>query len=102
MSGNIIEFNDPANANGNVNTYPNAYYQGTMNIEPSIRGRNIYIPLDLWFSRSSKMAFPLVSLQYNELHIVVTMRPIRELFTIRDVLDKENNYPYIQPSFIRT
>ncbi len=99
MTGNIIEFNDPANANGNVNTYPNAYYQGTMNIEPSIRGRNIYIPLDLWFSRSSKMAFPLVSLQYNELHIVVTMRPIRELFTIRDVTDKENNYPYIQPSF---
>lgn len=99
MTGNLPELNDPANANGNNGYYPNAYFQGSTNIEPSIRGRKLYIPLDLWFTRSSKQAFPLVSLQYNELHINVTMRSVRELFTIRDVLDKQNNYPYIQPNF---
>jgi hypothetical protein len=31
------------------------------------------------------MAFPLVALQYNQLQIDITLRPIRELFVIRDV-----------------
>jgi len=43
------------------------------------------------------MAFPLVSLQYNELVIEITMRPIKELFVIRDVTDER--LPYIQPNF---
>jgi hypothetical protein len=41
------------------------------------------------------MAFPLIALQYNELQITVSFRPINELFMIRDVFDYENNYPYI-------
>ena len=45
------------------------------------------------------MAFPLISLQYNELHINVTMRPIYELMQIRDVYDFPNNFPYISPNF---
>jgi hypothetical protein len=45
------------------------------------------------------MAFPLISLQYNELHINVTMRPVNELFQIRDVYDSYNNYPYVAPNF---
>ena len=39
---------------------------------------------------SSKMAFPLVALQYNELFIDITFRPIYELFTIRDIKDIDN------------
>jgi hypothetical protein len=31
------------------------------------------------------MAFPLVALQYNQLQIDITLRPIRDLFVIRDV-----------------
>ena len=42
------------------------------------------------------MAFPLVALQYNELEINVTLRPINELFVIRDVEDTENLFPHIQ------
>ena len=47
------------------------------------------------------MAFPLVSLQYNELHIEFILRPINELFVIRDVLNalpspKTNETPYIR------
>ena len=100
MSGNTKYYNDPGNYGSRVNTYPNAYYlSNSAGAEPSIRGGNIYIPLSTWFSMSSYLAFPLVSLQYNELHITITLRPVRELFQIRDVLDQDNNYPYIQPNF---
>ena len=45
------------------------------------------------------MAFPLVCLQYNQLQIDVTLRPVRELFTIRDVGDAGNFWPVVQPDF---
>jgi len=100
MTGNTPELNDPGNANGNVNIYPNAYYTtNPVGPEPSIRARKIYIPLNFWFTLASKMAFPLVALQYNELEINVTLRPVQELIQIRDVTDEENNYPHIQPNF---
>ena len=100
MTGNVPELNDPANSGSRVNAYPNAYYTtDAAGAEPSIRGRTLYIPLNAWFTLKSQMAFPLVALQYNELQIHVTMRPIQELFQIRDVMDSDNNYPYIAPNF---
>lgn len=100
MIGNIPELMDPANAQPRVNAYPNAYYTTSSGgAEPSIYGRTLYIPISSWFSLKSQMAFPLVSLQYNELHITVSMRPIQELFQIRDVFDSANNFPYIAPNF---
>ena len=100
MSGNTAEMNDPGNSGARVNSYPNAFYTSDLaGPEPSIRGRILYIPLNNWFGLKSQMAFPLTSLQYNELHIVVTIRPINELFQIRDVFDSFYNYPYIAPNF---
>jgi len=100
MTGNVQELYDPANAYSRVNTYPSAYYTDNPNgSEPSIRGRNLYIPINTWFTLDSRCAFPLISLQYNELNISVTMRPIQELFQLRDVMDPGNNYPYVQPDF---
>jgi hypothetical protein len=100
MIGNVPEINDPANSGTRVNSYPNAYYTSPQNgAEPSIRGRVLYIPLNSWFGLKSQMAFPLTALQYNELHITVTIRPIMELFQIRDVFDVANNYPYVAPNF---
>jgi len=100
MIGNVPELNDPANAGSRVNSYPNAYFTADpAGPEPSIRGQVLYIPLNNWFSLKSQMAFPLTSLQYNELHINITFRPISELFQIRDVFDAYNNYPYIAPNF---
>ena len=97
MSGNVPELNDPGNAYGKINAYPSAYYTGAaQGPEPSIRARKIYIPINCWFTLAAKMAFPLVALQYNELEINVTLRPINELFTIRDVTDQVNDYPHIQ------
>jgi hypothetical protein len=100
MTGNIPELNDPANSGARVNSYPNAFY--TDNVagpEPSLRGRTLYIPLNAWFNLKTQMAFPLVALQYNELYINVTFRPVNQLFVIRDVFDSINNYPYVAPNF---
>ena len=101
MSGNVEEINDPANAFGRSGTYPAAYYDDryTGGAEPSIRGRTLYIPINTWFTLDSRCAFPLVSLQYNELTITVTLRPTQELFQIRDVFDPDNHYPYMQPDY---
>jgi hypothetical protein len=100
MTGNVPQLNNPGNSGARVNSYPNAYYTSNpVGAEPSIRGRTLYIPLNSWFNLKTQMAFPLISLQYNELHINVTMRPIFELFQIRDVYDAANNYPYVSPNF---
>jgi hypothetical protein len=104
MSGNIPELNNPSVAYGRVNTYPNAFYDesnppSSTGIEPSIRGQNIYIPLNAWFTLNSRCAFPLIALQYNELEINVTLRPIQDLFQVRDVFDPLYDYPYIRPDF---
>ena len=98
MTGNIPELNDPSNSARNCDKYPNAINWGTepgdRPAEPSIRGRKLYIPIDAWFTLNSKMAFPLISMQYNELIIDLRLRPIKELFTIRDVTNPTNNYPH--------
>ena len=70
MTGNIAEFNDPANAFNRQGRYPNATPNtSTLGSEPSIRGRTLYIPLNTWFNLNTKQAFPLVSLQYNLRHV---------------------------------
>jgi hypothetical protein len=89
MIGNIPELNDPGNANGNINTYPNAAIVGAPTplpeAQPSIKGRQLYIPIDAWFCGSSKLAMPLVALQYQEIQIEITFRPLSDLYTIADV-----------------
>lgn len=100
MTGNIPEIYDPGNAFSRVNAYPSAYYTPNLTgAEPSIRGRDLYIPINTWFTLDTRCAFPLISLQYNELNISVTLRPIQDLFQVRDVMDPINEYPYVRPDF---
>jgi hypothetical protein len=125
MTGNVPELNDPGNAYGRKNQYPSAIYggygsyppecvPGTENTytqlydqvgsEPSIRNRQLYIPLNIWFTLASKMGFPLASLQYAELKIEVTLRPVRELFTVNKIYTPNDCQPMvmgipIQPNF---
>jgi hypothetical protein len=54
-------------------------------MEPSIRGRQLYIPLMAWFCYSTKTALPLIALQYQEVHVKIEFRPVKELFTIKNV-----------------
>lgn len=100
MIGNVAELNDPANYGARVNAYPNAFYTNSpAGAQPSIMGKTLYIPLGAWFNLNTVQAFPLVSLQYNELQISVTFRPINQWFTIRDVQDYVNNFPVVAPNF---
>lgn len=100
MTGHVPELYNPGCSGARLNQYPNAYRTGSVSgAEPSIRGRKLYIPINAWFTLSSKMAFPLVCLQYNQLQIDVTLRPVKELFTIRDVGDSANFWPVVQPDF---
>ena len=99
MTGNVKELNDPANSNSRINVYPSALvgageeYEKYGN-EPSIRGRQIYVPLNIWFTLSSKMAMPLVSLQYVDLTIEVSIRPVNELFVVRNISSKTDGHDY--------
>jgi hypothetical protein len=90
MVGNTVDMYDPASSDGRFGKYPNAIYYSN-GAEPSIRGRQLRVPLPIWWGLNSQQAFPLVCLQYNELHIEVTLRPIRELFQIRDITNTTGN-----------
>ena len=102
MTGNISELNDPANANGNINTYPNVqFFTADLDIEPSIRGRQLYIPLDAFFCESSKTALPLVAMQYQEVSIRIEFKPVMDLYTINNIneIPQENGLSYrIRPN----
>jgi len=101
MIGHEKELYSPENAYNRFNRYPHSFYLNGL-IEPSIRGRTLYIPLHFWFMNSVKMALPLVSLQYQEIQISLELRPIRELFTICDTsLTQEQGFLFnpIQPNF---
>lgn len=109
MTGNVAELNDPANWSSRLksfpyqrNIYPSANSPATAtsaSAEPSIHGRQLYIPINAWFTLNSQCALPLASMQYNELIINVTLRPIQEMFRVRDVFDVTNFFPYVQPDF---
>ena len=97
MIGNVPELNDPANYSNRNGNYPNASYLTNSNeqmpygLEPSIRGRQLYVPLNIWSTLSSKMAIPLVSMQYSVLSVEVDIRPIDELFVVRDIESARKN-----------
>lgn len=110
MSGNINEIHSPEIYNIDfVNNYPNAIYTGSEQ-EPSIRGRKIYVPLNPWFMNNTQMSLPLVALQYNEVTIEITLKPMKEMFTINNVeeivdvttlysVKTDNLFTRIQPNF---
>ena len=84
MTGNTGDMNDPANYTTNNGNYPN-YLGQSLSCDPSIRGKKLYIPLNIWSTLSAKLSIPLVCLQKNQLKIQIECRPIRELFVIRDI-----------------
>jgi len=99
LVGDIPELYDPANGQysggiGNSVTrtpglYPNVYTNSDPSIQaqnnfPSIPGRDITLPLSFWFSQNSGLALPLVALQYHECEVQLTLRPIKDLYTILD------------------
>jgi hypothetical protein len=90
MTGNVPELNNPSKFSNNDGFYPNAFHtKDVAGSEPSIRAKTLYIPINIWFTLASQMAFPLVSLQYNQLQIRFTLRPVEDLFVVRDVTNND-------------
>ena len=113
MTGNVPELNNPAYAHGRPGIYPSAFYGGPtatdesyrtayeqVGSEPSIRGRQIYVPLNIWFTMAAKMAFPLISLQYAELKIELTLRPVQDLFTVNKIYLQGDEQDIAQASLV--
>jgi len=99
MTGNIEDFYDPESSY-EEKEYPHAMVDNDYDyVEPSIRGRKLYIPLNIWFTLSSKMAFPLTALQYNELHIEIDIRPVKDLFIIKTYDDDDELSEHKKPDF---
>lgn len=100
MVGNVPEMYDPANAYDRQNQYPNAITpvaiptqlpQSTVP-EPSIRSRQLMVPLHFWFCENPGLALPLVSLQNSEVYINVTLRAMNDLYTVIDVNPSSPTY----------
>ena len=104
MTGNVKELYDPAYAFRRDGLYPNAIYQDGNAVEPSIRGRTLYIPISAWFSSHHSKAFPLVSTSFSEFSITITLRKITDLYRIRNIEDPSgviiNNNKIIKPDYI--
>jgi hypothetical protein len=100
MVGNVPELNDPANAYDRQNQYPHAITPVTVpsllpmttTPEPSIRSRQLMIPLHFWFCENPGLALPLVSLQNSEVYINVTLRGLNDLYTVVDVNPGSTTY----------
>ena len=97
LVGNIPDLYDPANGlYGGGQTgigYPLVYNSNgpsgstvtPPNVNrPSIFGRTLQVPLPFWFTESTFEALPLVSLQYQECEVQITLRPINQLYRILD------------------
>jgi len=98
LVGDVPDLYDPANGSfpGLTGTpivrsttalYPTVYDVSGISPQtnfPSIPGRDITLPLGLWFSQSPSLALPLVALQYHECEVQLTLRPIRDLYTVLD------------------
>lgn len=75
---------DPAlNTDPELFTYSH-YLQNPYLKPPSILGRTITVPLNFWFTTHPGLALPLVSLQYDPVTIEIELRPLCQLYTIRD------------------
>jgi len=92
MVANDQELYHPANAYDRQGQYPHAItplttpsaLPNTTVPEPSIRSRQLVIPLHFWFSENPGLALPLVALQNTDVYINVTFRNLNDLYTVID------------------
>lgn len=79
----------------NYSMYPDAQ----MLDEPSIRGRELIVPLNFFFSRDGDgAALPMVAMQLSEVFIEIELRPLNQLFQLWDA----GRGAYGAPSVFRT
>ena len=100
MVGNVPQIYDPAHAYDRNGQYPHAIAPTALPTtapqtrvpEPSIRSRQLVIPLHFWFCENPGLALPLVSLQNSEVYIEVTLRQLSDLYTVVDTDSTSTTY----------
>jgi len=93
MIGNVPELNNPAHYSNRNGNYPNAAYFGSLSamsygLEPSIRERQLLIPINLWSTLNNKTTIPLVAMQYSELRIEIELKPVNEWWVVKNVINE--------------
>ena len=93
MIGNVPELNNPAHYSNRNGNYPNAAYFGSLNsmpygLEPSIRERQLLIPINLWSTLNHKTPIPLVAMQYSELKLEIELRPVNEWWVVKNIINE--------------
>ena len=93
MIGNVPELNNPAHYSNRNGNYPNAAYFGSLGamshgLEPSIRERQLLIPINLWCTLNNKTPLPLVAMQYSELRIEIELKPVNEWWVVKNVINE--------------
>ncbi len=77
MIGNTIDIFDPAENNNNI--YPSHTLGSGI---PSIKGRQLVIPLNFWFNNNIGLSLPLISMQYHEVEIRIELKSLNDLYKI--------------------
>jgi hypothetical protein len=93
MIGNVPELNNPAHYSNRNGNYPNAAYFGSLSsmsygLEPSIRERQLLIPINLWSTLNNKTPIPLVAMQYSELRVEIELKPVNQWWVVKNVINE--------------
>lgn len=100
MIGDVPELFAPASgtfadpSGGYPNVLPFTEFSPQINA-PSIPSRELNIPLGFFFSDSPGLALPLIGLQYHDVEVRITLRPLKDLYTVTDV-----NGIRVQPGYM--
>lgn len=91
MIGNIPELTNPehyyfmqnyANRTPMQNRVGNDYPTSLDPTKPSICSKTLHIPFSFWFNTDLSKALPLISLQYSEIEVVITLNPLTDLYRL--------------------
>jgi hypothetical protein len=88
ITGNENDFINPEQGTlgGTNNEYPwvvSDLTNPTATLNPTIRGKEIHIPLPFWFMHDPGQSLPLVALQGHEVDIHIYLRPIIDLYQVK-------------------
>jgi len=63
----------------NKHAAKNAYLKSTSSAVGPVSDQRVYVPLQFWFCRNPGLALPLIALQYHEVKVKLTTRPMISL-----------------------
>ena len=69
--------------------------------QPSFSKSEIIIPIPFWFSINNGCSLPIGNLQYHDAVVELTLRPIKELFTVveyQNITLKESLKKRVEPT----